>query len=292
MSSSLRRQLRPDDAERVAALFREAFGAERPLDAEEIRSWLRNEELQAEWLQVLEVDGAVVGYGDISIDKDEVVLDVAAPGRWLVFFEWAEAEAGERGLPRVRVSSPAGHEVAAIAGARGYRLWRSSFTMEIKLDSRPPEEPLPAGLTLRPYAPSDEDALRAQLNEAFGDDPVWHTVTPSSFREFYLRARGFDPALWLLAWDGPELAGSALGYPERGGDVTLGWIGTLSVRRDWRRRGLGAALLRSAFQTLYDRGLSRIGLGVDADNPTGALGLYERVGMHKVRQTDNWVLDL
>jgi ribosomal protein S18 acetylase RimI-like enzyme len=69
-------------------------------------------------------------------------------------------------------------------------------------------------------------------------------------------------------------------------------VGTLGVRREWRRQGLGAALLQRAFVALYDRGLSTIGLGVDAENPTGALGLYERAGMRKLRQSDNWVLDL
>jgi ribosomal protein S18 acetylase RimI-like enzyme len=69
-------------------------------------------------------------------------------------------------------------------------------------------------------------------------------------------------------------------------------VGTLSVRREWRRRGLGVSLLQRAFAALYDRGLPTIGLGVDAENPTGALGLYERAGMRKIRQSDNWVLDL
>jgi ribosomal protein S18 acetylase RimI-like enzyme len=192
----------------------------------------------------------------------------------------------------VRVVPPAGHELATVAEGRGYRFWRSSFTMEVDLSSRPPEVAFPEGLTVRTYAPGDEEAVRAQLNEAFADDAFWHAITPSNFREFYLRARGFDPALWLLAWDGEELAGSALAYSEQGGDTSLGWVGSLSVRRAWRRRGLGDGLLRRAFRALYDRGLTRVGLGVDAENPTGALGLYERAGMRKIRQVDNWVLEL
>lgn len=292
MSSSRLRQLQPDDAEQVAALFVAAFGDARAIDAEEIRSWSRNEEIEPGWLQVLEEDGRVVGYGDIWVQGDELALDVAAPGRWAQFFEWAESSTRERKLPRVRVTPPAGHELAAIAAGRGYRLWRSSFTMEIDLASKPPEAPLPEGVTLRSYEPRDEEALIAQLNAAFGDDPFWHDVSPSNFREFYLRARGFDPSLWLLAWHGDDLVGSVLAYPERGADATLGWVGTLSVRREFRRRGLGDALLRRGFRALYDQGRQRIGLGVDAENPTGALGLYERAGMTKIRQTDNWTLDL
>jgi ribosomal protein S18 acetylase RimI-like enzyme len=64
------------------------------------------------------------------------------------------------------------------------------------------------------------------------------------------------------------------------------------VRVPWRRRGLGEALLRSAFDALHARGFRRAGLGVDAENATGAVALYERAGMHVVRRADNWVLDL
>jgi len=292
MSSSTLRQLRREDAERVASLFDEAYGDDRRLDAEEIRSWLRNEEIEPGWLKVLEEGGRVVGYGDIWVQDDEVALDAAAPGRWVAFFDWAESAARERGLPRVRVNPPAGHEVAAIAAKRGYRPSRSSFTMEIDLNERPAEPPLRHGLTLRSYETANEQSLHEALNAAFADDPLWHTVTPSNFREFYLRARGFDPSLWLLAWDGADLAGFVLGYPERSGDLTLGWVGTLGVLRAWRRRGLGEALLRRIFAELYDRGLRRVGLGVDAENVTGALRLYERVGMRRTRQMDNWILDL
>ena len=288
------RELRESDAEGVAALFRSVYAAERPMDAEEIVSWVNNAELKPEWLRVLEVDGRVVGYGDIMIEDDEVALDTAAlAGHWDAFVEWAEEQARAADARRVRLYFPAGHHFEDLARDRGYRLWRSSYTMEIVLDDVPPDRPPPPdGITFRPYRPEDEDQLRTAANEAFANDPFFHEETPERFREFNLRARGFDPALWLLAWDGEELAGFVLAFLERAGEPDLGWIGTLGVRAPWRRRGLGDALLRAAIGELHARGLRRVGLGVDTENETGALRLYERVGMNVVRQGNNWVRDL
>ena len=283
------RELREDDAEAVSQLFATSFGGDRLVDAEEIRSWFRNTELRPEWLQVLEQDGRVVGYGDIQVEEDEVVLDMAAPGYWAAFFDWAEHEAASRRIARVRVNFPLGHELTDLATSRGYRLWRSSFTMEAPLDDGVTPV-LPPGIRLGRYRPdTDTELLIAALNDAFAADPMWHTVTPSNFREYYLGARAFDPSLWFLAWDGADLAGFTLAYSERGGDRALGWIGTLGVRPQWRRAGLGEALLRAAFAALRARGLERVGLGVDTSNATGALRLYERVGMTAVRQADNWI---
>jgi ribosomal protein S18 acetylase RimI-like enzyme len=288
MSSSRRRPLREDDADAVAALFVECYGEARAVGAEEIRSWLSNEEFEPGWLQVLEEDGRVVGYGDIWPQERDLWLDAAAPTGWDVFFDWAEAEARERGLAAVRVQIPHGHALAAVAARRGYEAWRHSLTMEIALAAPPEPVDLPAGLELRTYRDEDADRVRDAIKESFADDPFHTEVTASSFREFFLRARGFDPSLWLLAWDGGELAGFSLNYPEHGSDRGLGWVNTLGVRPPWRRRGLGEALLRRSFAVLHDRGLRRVGLGVDAQNVTGALRLYERAGMRQVRRSDNW----
>jgi mycothiol synthase len=288
------RELRAGDADAVATLFRQVFGDARPLDAEEIRSWLSNEELRPEWLRVFEQNGRVVGYGDIVIQDDELAVDAAASGHWDPIFDWAEREARRAGVARVRAYFPAGHELTSVVHARGYRLWRSSYTMEIELgDDAPADAPLPAGLALRAYrARIDEDAVRVAVNETFSGDPFFHAVSPAGFREFYLRARGYHPSLWLLAWGGSQLAGVSLAYAERVGEPGLGWIGTLGVRRQWRRRGLGQALLRQSFRALHERALRRVGLGVDAENATGALDLYKRAGMRIVRQGDNWTLEL
>lgn len=291
MSSWPLRSLRTEDAEQVAALFAETFGASRRLDAEDIRAWVRNDALKPEWLRVLEVDGRIVGYGDIWID-DVVELDVAAPGHWDVFFDWAESEAREHGGKRVRVHFSPGHDLEELAAQRGYAYWRSSYTMEIDVVD-PPDAQLPPGLELRTFHDGvDDETLRAMLNHVFAADPFWHEVSGLNFREFYLHARGYDPSLWFLAWDGDQLAGFALSFPERGGDVELGWVATLGVAPAWRRRGLGEALLRAAFQALHARGLRRVGLGVDAENATGALRLYERAGMRKIRQADVWELQV
>jgi mycothiol synthase len=287
------RELQKEDADAVLGLYRVAFGDTRPIDAAEIVSWVRNQELKAEWLRVLEEDGRIVGYGDIWVQEDEVALEVAAPGHWLTFIEWAERRARDDGLRSVRLFLPAGHEVAGIVEGRGYRHWRSAFTMNVDLDDAPPQPPeLPAEFELRGYRSGDEESIRRTLNQAFARDPFHHEMTPQAFREFHLENRSFDSELWRLAWQQDVLAGFALTFPDSPGEPDLGWISVLGVGPSFRRRGLGEALLRSALCELHARGIRRVGLGVDTENETGALRLYERVGMRAVRQGDNWILEL
>jgi ribosomal protein S18 acetylase RimI-like enzyme len=100
------------------------------------------------------------------------------------------------------------------------------------------------------------------------------------FKHMMTGYEGFDPSLFFLAMDGDEIAGISLCPPSAIGDGTMGWVGTLGVRRPWRKRGLGLALLRHSFGEFYRRGMHKVGLGVDAENLTGALRLYENAGMH------------
>lgn len=292
MSSSLHRPLREDDAEQVAALFAESYGEARLVDAEEIRSWVRNTQFEPDWLRVLEEDGRVVGYADIWPKSDVLEVDLAAPGHWDTVLEWAESEAGARGIPTVRLQVPHEHSLATIVEARGYTPWRHSLRMEIELEAPPLRPSFPPGIVVRAYRDDDQRALIEAIDEAFAQDPFHEPTTDSKFREFFLNARGFDPSLYFLACDGEHLAGFSLCYSQRGGDLDLGWIGTLGVLTPWRRQGLGEAVLRHSFAELYARGKRRVGLGVDAQNVTGALRLYERAGMRAVNRSDNWRKDV
>lgn len=287
MSSSLLRPATESDAEQIAALFRAAFPVWRPLEAADVLAWLRDSEVGDENVRVLELDGRVAGYGDVTVGRD-VQLDVAAPGHWDVFLDWLEQRAGGS---RARAYFPQGHELEAIVGARGYRYWRSSFTMQIDLPERPPAPRIPEGIDVRAYREEDAGAVISAMNEAFAEDPFWHRADPENFSTVYAGGRSAQPALWRVAWDGHEVAGCVLPDPSRGADTSLGWVRILAVREPWRRRGLGEALLRMALREHYDRGLRKAGLGVDAENPTGAVSLYERVGMHTAYRLDNWVKD-
>jgi len=291
MTSSRLRELREDDAEQVAALFVDTFGEARKLDAREVVSWLRDPDLRPEDLRVLEQDGRAVGYCDVAVRKDALFVDVVAPGRWGELLDWAEAEAKQRELRLTSLFVPHEHELEGVAVARGYEKRRESLTMEIALDE-PPQDGEFSELEVRTYSHQDHGPLIAALNDAFAEDPFWQEVTPPRFDARFLGAPGFDPTLWFLLWDGAELVGFALDFPEFGTDADLGWVNWLGVRKPWRRRGLAEALLHRSFAELYARGKRRIALGVDAQNVTGALRLYERVGMRAVRRYGSWQKDL
>jgi len=235
------RPLRESDSEAVVACYRSAYGDERQIDAETIVGWCRNPEFKPDWMQVLELDDEVVGYGDIWIGDEEAELDLAAPGHWETFLDWGESRGRSAGVARMRATFPVPHELQQVVAARGYRFWRSAYTMQIEFDDASPEAPvLPNEIELRGYEPADAEALRATLNEAFARDPFFHRVTPESFGAFYLGTRGFDPSLWLLAWADGELAACLLAYPEFGGDRASArfnrWVSGLS--------GAGGALLQ------------------------------------------------
>jgi mycothiol synthase len=290
MSSLQRRQLAPADADAVASLFVSAFGDARRMDGDEIREWFDNQALQPENLVVLEHDGDVVGYFDVWHEGDTADVDLAAPGFWDEGLDHAEERVRELGAGRARVFFVEGHELGDLVVARGYRKVRSSWTMEIELGVEAPAAPVvPEGIELRVYRhPDDEQRVYELVMDSFADHWGFHAIPIEGWREFNTKNRFFDPDLWLLAFDGHELAGASLNYPERGDDPGVGWIGTLGVRKAWRRRGLGEALLRRSFAMLHARGLRTLRLGVDAENTTGATRLYERAGMHVIRQSNTW----
>jgi mycothiol synthase len=75
-------------------------------------------------------------------------------------------------------------------------------------------------------------------------------------------------------------------------DPHMGWVNELGVRQSWRRKGLGTALLKTAFYEFYQRGKQRVGLGVDASSLTNATKLYEKAGMHITKQFDTYEMEL
>jgi mycothiol synthase len=284
------RELRAADADAVAALIREA-NPHRPIDAEEVRSWLTQGVVDPADIRVLDDDGRAVGYVDILQRDDLVYLDPTGTGREDELLEWAEARAREKGAQKVRLPVWQGQDaLAAVLAQRGYERVRSSFEMAIDLGEEPPPAPRwPMGIDVRNYRPDEDERITYETQEdAFRDAWDWRPTPIEQWRKFELEARGFDPSLWFLAWDRDQVAGICLAFRERVGDAGLGWISILGVRRAWRRRGLGEALLRHAFRELHARGLRRAGLGVDAESPTGATRLYERAGMRVAVRSDSW----
>ena len=215
-------------------------------------------------------------------------------GTWLM--HWAEQRAlqelldvpGElRFAPRVGTLREA-HKPKRLFEDLGYQHIRSSYHMLIEMDIPVPEPVFPEGITLRTYSPETDAAAVYRADEDSFRDHFGFVEQP--FEEGLKRFRHFwenessDPTLMFLAMDGGEIAGINLCRPHSFDDPSMGWVGTLGVRRPWRKRGLGLALLRHSFNEFYRRSKRKVGLGVDAQNLTGALRLYESAGMH-VHQT-------
>jgi mycothiol synthase len=160
--------------------------------------------------------------------------------------------------------------------------------MLITLDGELEEPAWPEGIAARRFRPGEERRVHEATNAAFAEE--WY-FDPLPFDEWWRRKTGrptFAPELWWLAEDGDELAGFSLNGWSSSGEPQCGWVDSLGVLPGYRRRGLGAALLRQSFRDLRDRGATRVGLGVDAQNETGAVRLYEGVGMHVQRRMTTW----
>jgi GNAT superfamily N-acetyltransferase len=165
-----------------------------------------------------------------------------------------------------------------LMAAHGYRQVRRILVMEITLGSLPMPADPPAGISLRNFAPGqDERATFDAVEDAFED--MWER--PQGVYDRWLELTELDrrdPDLWTLAIDSATgtVVGTCLGRlaGERG------WLGGVGVRRPWRGRGLALAMLHHNFAAFYRRGVRTIGLSVDSGSSTGAPHLYARAGMH------------
>jgi mycothiol synthase len=170
----------------------------------------------------------------------------------------------------------------ALLAAEGYEPVRWFFLMLRPTLEAIPDLPLPGGIEVRPVLDRSGawPVMRAD-DDAFRDH--WgYTPTLPEDMEGYLDDPRQDVGLWQVAWDDDEVAGSVLPLVDDADNERFGrrrgWIDSVSVRRPWRRRGVARALLVRGLAALRERGLDEAILGVDADNPQGALGLYESVG--------------
>lgn len=272
----------PTEADLPTILRLMAEGWPEPADADSVRRLWESPAFDLELDARLEASACAV------------VVDLGNGSAWIdlrgrpspAMLDWAEARARERS-PRVLSGGWSSNErLLRDLERRGFEPIRYSQRMEIDL-AEPPASPVwPEGIEVRTFRVGDERVFHAVQHEAFEDS--WEpTNTPfEEWEHWYLGSSPrFAPDLWFLALAGDEPAGLAICHPKLG-DPELGWVGELGVRRPWRRRGLGKALLLEAFAGFRSRGLRRAALSVDAESPTGANRLYEQVGMRIAARFD------
>jgi mycothiol synthase len=169
-------------------------------------------------------------------------------------------------------------EARALFEAQGYREVRRFYEMAIELTEEPTAPVVPDGLVVDELRDDEYEEFYEALDEAFAEHWEWH---PEPYEEWLERRQGQHRdehgPVWFVVRDGDELAAVTRNDADVAGG---GYVGAIGVRPAWRGRGLGKALLQQTFAEFWRRGTTRVTLGVDAQNATGAVALYERVGMH------------
>lgn len=309
------------DADEIVAVVnasdRALIGAESFSVERIISDWATPKfDLETDSLVVLSPDGKIVAYMDV-FDINEPAVRVycwiavhpnyEGTGIGDALLVWAEERANQallRAPQEARVVLDAHvrhlHEyMKDLFGSHHFEPIRYSLRMERSLDAEIDAPVWPDAIRVRPFRPGEDDrgVVRA-VQESF-QDHFGYIVRPFEEELELLRHEIndlpiFDQRVWFLAIDGEEIAGIALCFPRAWDDPDLGWVGTLGVRRPWRRQGLGEALLRHAFLEFQKLGKQRAGLAVDSQNLTGATRLYEKVGLRSLpsRQYDLYEKEL
>jgi mycothiol synthase len=258
------------------------FGRASRIGVADVRGWLSRVNLEADsWLYDDGNGLLAVSWFEHSDDLGISVGVVAqgAKGRGLgrQIVENGEQRARDRELARLQTFALEPDTAAAdlFVGQR-FEPVRRFYGMAIELEAAPPEPVLSDGFTLHAFRTDDALPFYEALDSAFQDHWEHHSIPFERWWEEKQSAQGFDPTLWFLIRAGDEVAAVIRNEPERSGG---GYVAAIGVTRPWRGKGLGRALLLRTFAEFFSRGVPRVTLGVDAENPTGATQLYESVGM-------------
>ncbi len=169
-----------------------------------------------------------------------------------------------------------------------YKAVRYAFEMVRPDLENIPDLPLPPGVEIRPVEPEHMRLVWEASNEAFQDH--WGYI-PDPWEDFksFIDSPDYDPSLLRVAWQGDQVAGMVLSFIDKDQNEIYGrkrgYTENICVRRPWRRQGLAKALIASSLLALKERGMTEAGLGVDAENTSGATHLYEFMGYRVVKRS-------
>ncbi len=252
--------------------------------------------------QVAELGGRLVGLattgwrrrGDKLVHRIDLTVRPSDRRQGIggILLEWAERHAAERA--RAGEAGPIelarelggwaedqvpGH--AQLAASHGYRAVRRGMDMLRPVSAPIPDAPLPPGIEIRPVVPAEHRRIWEADTEAFRDHWEAAVRTEADF-EWWFGRPNLDTSLWRVAWEGEEVVGSVLTTIDPDENARLGinraWLDHISVRRRWRRRGVASALIAATLRLLAELGVEQAALGVDTENLSGAVRVYERMG--------------
>jgi mycothiol synthase len=290
----------------VRVRYNEQFGLDTITKKELLAEWeAPGFELERDSRLIFAPSGALVGFSLLFENKELPVHpqiwsyvhpDWRRLGIGTAILEWAEARAKENlaKIPadarlvlntRIYGADVSGKELVELNGFTTNRL---TVNMFIEFSKQPPQPTLPEGIRIITYNEFNDLREVYRVNhEAFRDHRGFaETDFETGFKQYqhYINNDAhLDFSLWFLAMDGDKLIGFSLCTAHSWDDPDKGWVEDLGVLREYRKRGIAKALLHHSFGEFYKLGFKKVGLNADGSNLTGAVQLYQNVGMRIFR---------
>jgi mycothiol synthase len=275
----------------VAACERDVLG-EVLIETEDVAGdWRRPSfDLSADCVLVFKED-SLVGHGELFVPDRRAEVNVrpghrgVGLGSWLL--GWTERRSRDTGAPYIR-QTVSDEDVAGaeLLRAGGYAALHTAWILEIHVPARPTVQ-TPAGIVIRDFDPgSDHCDVYRVIEDAFREWPDREPTTFDDWAAGVIHREGFEPWMLPVALEGDGIVGVANLVPS----PNSGWVQYLATKSSHRHRGIARALLQQAFGVFHDRGLRTCGLSTDSR--TGALSLYEKLGMRVTRSFTTYSKEL
>jgi len=246
---------------------------------------------------IVEINGMMIGYNQITHAPDEGGSDVYFHRGWLLP-AWRDQGIGRRMLrsaeerlcamawshpssrPSVFATTVSSTERAAIVLVQNEGYLPVWHIRDMIADTAIPrlEHPLPPGLSVRVLRPEHYHALFVAARDAWSGLP-FAAEDEHSYLSDTMRLPGFDPTLCQVAWAGEEIVGLVLTQRNKG----EGFILDVAVRKAWQRHGIARTLLMRCLNGLAAQGVTIARLYVDAES-VGAQRLYDGIGFHATKE--------
>jgi len=250
-----------------------------------------------------EIDGQAIAYSRVEWWQEEDPNDRIYTHFVLIVPEWREkgieqsmiqwcekhlldiAEEHPQDSKRLFQTYSSAHKPSfnKILESFGYEAARFFIEMSRSLEVIPEAE-LPQGIEVRDVIEHDARKIRDASVEAFRDHWGFAKPTEEDYIS-YKESKYWQPEHWQVAWDGDEVVSSVMNYIDHDYNLKFqrkrGWTENISTRKEWRRRGIARALIVSSMHMHKAKGMTEVALGVDTNNPSGALKLYQSLGYKK-----------